>query len=672
MVPSTRTLLRIVLPGLLPFALILGSAPASSPAASSPISLRVTELGKPGEPAPLPPESDGSYRITGTGRESNMGTDQATFAGIQTSAPNFTFIARVAQVENAGQAPKYGITARAGLSGRDRAVQVRYDGYAGHQCLQWFHRYLVAPGDPDGGRRCFHAGIEKEMRATEAFWLKIVRTYPYVRTYSSTDGETWSEVGADQSKALLPATVWVGLQVTGGTDSNSPARIRFDQVRFTEDPNPASADMPATLREYHPEVPAHRLYFTTVTDSKGEDPATMFVLLPEKGPPPNLRALFWSTGSKEFLVHGQPYAWRKATGNIRIPPSFESTDPHPHGSVVVDGLDPLYLAFTHYGLVHVGGYFKPDRFADGIRRLAELTGIPQLADLPFVATGASFAGGYAAQAAARYPEKTIASAPVIIGMAGSDTEQPEVLAVPHLHVFGTTDTVHLKTALETTPKLRARGALWANAPMWMVAHRQHKADALIYPYFADLLDLRLPASADAGTPASLRALNEEAGWFGLTGSWNGNAPEIAPVRGFTGDRSGCVWLPNEHTARVWQAFASNNPRTVIHFPTFDGTNTFGGPQPWDWRVSQMEAGTPWELVATGPLGEGVAVEFYAGLRKLKTTRRDPANPYRVTVEPLPPGWHAIHAITTVGGVREISRPVTVFFHARPGGQKPTP
>jgi hypothetical protein len=130
-------------------------------------------------------------------------------------------------------------------------------------------------------------------------------------------------------------------------------------------------------------------------------------------------------------------------------------------------------------------------------------------------------------------------------------------------------------------------------------------------------------------------------------------------------RGDSSWLPDALTARTWQCFVSNGPRTVIHFPRHDGSGGIRDSRHRGRENHCLPANEPWRLLASGPLGEDVDVTYYAGLRQLQVLEGHTANPYLVQLEPLPPGLHVIHAITTSGRNREISHPSTVLFQTRP-------
>jgi hypothetical protein len=274
-----------------------------------------------------------------------------------------------------------------------------------------------------------------------------------------------------------------------------------------------------------------------------------------------------------------------------------------------------------------------------------------------VVTGDSFAGGISAQTAARYSRRTVASAPVIIGAAGASTNDRLVLNVPHMHVFGSRDGIHLRQIRQAFPRLRQKDARWAAAPMWWVAHRHHRADAIIYPFFLETLRLRLPDRHDyAKAPADLEALPEASGWLGYMDSWASPSPRVEK---FDPDApADTVWLPNETVARVWQSFVSQTPRTVIHKPRFDGMPGFTGKLRKDWVNESLPAGEPFWVLASGPKGPGTSIEYYAGKKKLRVLE---GSGHLVKLEGLPSGLHAVYAITTLPDGSDISNPVLIPF-----------
>jgi len=604
-------------------------------------------------------QQEESYVLTGAGRDSSDCQHEGSFAYVETSASNFTFIARIAKVPSGTADPQYGISVRAGLDGTEKCLNLRYDGRESYRCFRWLMRHHRTPSSHDGSGRAYLYGYQREMTAAAGGWLKIVRRYPNVYGYLSTDGEIWKELGADYLKVILPQKVYVGPIVTAGGDGKRPVSVTYDSISFTVDPVDENTESFDHYKEYLPKTPTYRMYLTKVEREKGEGESfSAFLLMPKKMNPRDIRAILYSSGSKELVVDGEAFPWDKGEGQLRKPQMMNSWE----GTLDIEGIRPFNQMLAHYGIVRIGGAFRPEDYQIAVEALAKQSGIKHLPDVPLVVTGASAAGGAAARTAALYPDKTVASAPVIIGMAGSQTEDPAVLATPQLHVFGSRDGGHLKDAVATIPGNRQKHALWAAAPMWRVYHRQHKANALIYPYFLELIEMRIPSDADyTKGPVTLKRLSENTGWFGLVDTWETHFPQAVPVGTYRGNSKSLVWLPNEKTARLWQAFVSENPKTIIHFPMFEGHNWYGGPQPHGWRNSYLAANEPFELVASGPLGEDLSVEYYDGLTPLKVLA---GQDYRVTLEGLSPGLHSIYAITTVGGKKEISRPVTIIFQER--------
>lgn len=77
-------------------------------------------------------------------------------------------------------------------------------------------------------------------------WVKLVRTGNTFSTYSSSDGVTWTQVGASQTMAMAQ-NAFVGLAVTGGSAYN-PATATFDHVSVTSSgmPLPCISTVSAT------------------------------------------------------------------------------------------------------------------------------------------------------------------------------------------------------------------------------------------------------------------------------------------------------------------------------------------------------------------------------------------------------------------------------------------
>lgn len=647
-------------------ALTLLSFAASSASAAAP-ELRGFVLGKEDGPASdvLKAGSGERVSVTGAGRRASAHLDEGAFAGLATEELNFTFVARLTGATGGGKSARYGLAARAGLAGNEKAVSLTYDAAEASRCVQWFMRHHVVANTHQGSRRCFVDGHDARFDQREGLWLKLVRRYPYVALFASKDGKTWEKM--PYRPVLLQAKVWVGLQATAGGDGKQSLTATFDNISFAVDKGDgASVDTPKTFKEYVPAGKKYTIYFAKVNTGTTAKPAfaTSYVIVPDGMDAKKMRCLLWTPGSKEIATAGGgTLAFRSGKkdtpeAGLRLPADFDQDE----GAYRTDKLDPDHAMLEHHGILRMGTLHFA--YKESLERLAKVSGIPQLANLPFVATGASAAGGRASVAARKFPELAVACSPTLIGAAG--VEEVDMYGhIPFLHIVGSKDGVHLRQVTEAAALEREKHALWGSAPMWWVYHHTHKQMALTAPYFADCIALRVPSGHEFGMgPAKLNALKEDDGYLGLIDTWESNYPQAVPFKDYKGDRGKTVWLPTARVARAWQAFASYDPRTVIHFPAFEGHNTIGQPQPNDWHNSHLMADDPFELVASGPIGEGANVRFFADLEPLKVVRQDPSNPYRLTAAGLSPGLHVLYAITVVGEKEEISRPVTVMFHRR--------
>ena len=613
--------------------------------------------------------------VTATGRESYFGRDEGTFAAMATDALHWRFTARVAAGPDgdAGNA-KYGLAVRTGDQPWNRGLHVRYDGYEKNRAIQWMFRYGVAHDTHSGARRVMHSGLMPAMNARAGFWLRIERQYPTFAASWSADGETWADIPPDYQFNLPMPDVRVGLMVTAGGDGKTPVSVTYDRVTFEVLDGRPDAETIAPER-FVADPPRTVPWEMTVAEVRGPQlrsgAASFFVIKPPDLPWRDVRALFYTTSSKEVVVQ-QPdgsltkLAFEEGEGKLRTPIGLAAAPGRP--GVYTLTPDPLYRVFAHGGLVRLGTAAPPEDIEEGLKALAAKTGYDGLVNLPWVCQGMSFAGGATARAARLHPGRTIAASPTHIGMAGWPADDPAVLRTPHLYVIGTRDGDHLKHALAAAEPMRQRGALCAVAPLWWYYHRIGHTVSVSLPWMLDVIDARLPAGADASVgPIALNDLREEDGWLADAGSIESSFPRVVRWADATeAQRRGAWWwLPTERSARVWQAATSDWPKTVIHFPRFDDTDGWSGPPAAGHAHDQLPAGQPFTLLASGPIGADVEVAYFADLQPLTVVRRHRDSPYIVEVEGLPPGLHNLYAITTVAGQREISRPQMIYFYEAP-------
>lgn len=617
-----------------------------------------------------------AVEVTATGSESYFGADDGTFAYVTTDALSWTFTAHVKGKPEGTKNAKYGIAVRTGTERWNRGLLLRHDAYEGNAAVQWLFRYGVSHGTHHGFRRVMHSGVEPTMKRDEDFWLRIERDYPTFTMSYSEDGKQWRPVSASYQFNLLPTRVNVGLMVTAGGDGKTPVTAAFDQVAFDETVAEAKRDMmPDLFSDYDPPMEPWEITLAQISGEgegrKKSEPATFFVIKPKEMKWSDVRGFFYTTSSKETVIQNDDGTLGKldfesGEGKLRRPKGMTSWE----GTYELRP-DPLYRIFEHYGLVRLGTAAPPGQVQAGIEALAKETGYPGLVNLPWVSQGMSFAGGHTAQAARLYPERTIAASPTHIGLAGWDSDDPRVLKTPHLYVVGTHDTVHLKNALEEDAAARQKGALWGVAPLWWYYHSIGHTVSVSMPFFLDVMDLRLPEKFNAADgPVTLRDIKEEDGWLALNDTIATNFPQVVKwsEASEVQRRGDSWWLPTQRVARVWQASSSDWPRTVIQFPRFDATDGWSGPPPAGTLQHQMMADEPFHILASGPVGESVKVEYYADLDPLKVLQTLRA-PYLVQVEGMSAGVHNLYAITTWTDVegkeqREISRPQMIFFHER--------
>jgi len=584
------------------------------------------------------------------------------FAHVDTDAPAFTFIARIADAPDAGGA-KVGVALRAGVDRHDRMIAARFVSGDDGGALQWLLRHGPAKSTHDGSQRLFHAGANRDVKTADGLWLKIVRRYPTVSLSYATDGKTWQPVAPDDHFALLVQKVHVGLMVSGG-DGKTPIRATFDHVSFTVDKD-AETLQREDFAEYKVEKQPWQMFLIQAdTKRYGPDNQTFFILKPRALAWKNVRAAIYTTGSKEIKLEGnQKLPFENGPKKRRRPKGMSEWE----GVHEIDNLRPWYQVLAHYGIVRLASPGRSEDTESALREMAEHFKEPRIAHLPLMPTGESATGGLAAATANMFPKRTVGTVSVLIGMAAVDLDNEAALQSPRLYVYGSRDTggSHHRAALKMDAAFRKHKALWGSAPMWEGYHRWWYTDRIMTPYFLTLVDQRVPVDAGDG-PVELKPLKEADAYLGLNDTWDTSNPQVVSWKDATEQqrRGDTSWLPDAETARIWRAFVSNRPKTVIHFPRYDGSGGFGHANHFGRENHFLPANEPWRLVASGPVGDDVSVAYFAGLKKLKVLKQYGDSPYVVQLEPLPPGLHAIHAVVRVGETEEISHPSTVLFQER--------
>ena len=179
-----------------------------------------------------------------------------------------------------------------------------------------------------------------------------------------------------------------------------------------------------------------------------------------------------------------------------------------------------------------------------LQRFAQESGHRELSNVPVLFWGHSAAGFMAQVFADRNPDRVLAFVDYHAGLAGD--AKGALTKIPGLLLAGGKDTASPASVVETTWKSgRAMRAPWTFAVEPDAAHGDltEKGYALMVPWIEAVIRQRLPKD---GT--TLRAATDSSGWLGR--QQNG---EIAPYGTFAGSKTEASWLPDEASARGWQA-----------------------------------------------------------------------------------------------------------------------
>lgn len=301
---------------------------------------------------------------------------------------------------------------------------------------------------------------------------------------------------------------------------------------------------------------------------------------------------------------------------------------------------------------------------------------PELARVPLIATGGSNAGMFSFGMLCYAPERMIAitpnCGPIYVG-AVTDAAR----AVPAWMHVGALDPL-ISFGLENTEALFAEhgpaGAMWA----WdaeMKGHENGSADHVDLAYWDAIIPLRLPPEQPPrGEPVPLRPVVERDGWWVDHRSWDHVVARICPGSAMAWARSEpgrYGWLPDEGTARLYQAAATRSRPITISL--VDGPAAGEGTRGVFLSGGENRVVSPGDTVrikiAVVPLGRGIErIEIFDRTELLGTVAYPGTTEFAFTADGTK-RLYALHARSRDGFAPERSdvlRPAVRHYYAAPG------
>ncbi len=307
---------------------------------------------------------------------------------------------------------------------------------------------------------------------------------------------------------------------------------------------------------------------------------------------------------------------------------------------------------------------RPRRLRENIvaslEYLAKLLHRPELATVPFAATGHS-AGGMTLNALAPFESRLLTGANDCSWVYSRKNQQAEahMLKTPLLFTIGAIpDAFKMIPAIAASyDPARKEGAVWALGFEWGKAHSYANAGTLYASWFKAIAKLRV----DPNQPESMRPVKLSDGYLGSREDWDTPYVTIAPYAKYVGDQSKAVWLPNRAFASTWRAYQSKSSPWQLTAETADGEAKLPPFKPGTGRQIEIAAGSSTRLGVTGlpakqnkPLGQ---VRYFHDDRVVAQAA---SAPWTAIWKSVPQGSHAVHAEwTAADGTVGVSNPALI-------------
>ncbi|CAA6691860.1 MULTISPECIES: hypothetical protein [unclassified Lentimonas] len=265
--------------------------------------------------------------------------------------------------------------------------------------------------------------------------------------------------------------------------------------------------------------------------SSGTD-ASFYVYIPESVK--TVKAAFY------ISMHG--------IGNIKTPILQKFAEDEQLALVGMNG-DPIKRGISSVALIE-----------EHIQKLAELSGHPELADVPIMTFGHSNGTGFSASFPRDWPERTIAWVAFHPGFSGY-IQFPNTEKVPAMVMCGSIDKYFLNARQdEVVATMRKdRNAAMNVMVEGGVGHGPADAEST-WAFIIDFLkaSMRIRLNEDG----SLKPVEIEKGWLGAHYNLEAGGRqliEVAPYHDFKGDQSTANWLPDAKFAEIWQSYGQTQP-----------------------------------------------------------------------------------------------------------------
>ena len=280
---------------------------------------------------------------------------------------------------------------------------------------------------------------------------------------------------------------------------------------------------------------------------------------------------------------------RALTTSIWIP---EDVDILRGAIVAYDSVfDPSYMAlarahgFALIFLYNYNGdaikYGDGDTFLNDLAWYADVSGHPEIRNLPFIFFGYSI-GGQVSEAFNEWiPERTIS---FIVNKGAY--YRIRVSEPPYLHAAAALKTPAILVSSELDSDIRKanitslfatnrpNGAPWSLAFEGNTGHNSGNVDGMFFTLFDHAIRARYPAGATPlNGPVTLLDLPETSGWLATQPTpANGLSGKVYPYAEYEGDKTTACWLMDEGVANLYRGFTTYDPAvtvTVVGGPIFD-------------------------------------------------------------------------------------------------------